>query len=191
MNRCLRPCQQAVSVDEYRGETVRVEQFLRTGGASLLESASAARDHASAAMQFEEAERLHQRVARIGEVQALSGDLARSLDRLTGVAVVRSTEPEAIELWFLARGRWQEPRPVSLSETSGAGQSLDHRLRELVASVEPSGEPNLEHLALLVRWQGSSWRDGEWIGFESFEKIPYRKLVNAIGRVAAGARAVH
>src|SRR5580698_5951945 len=45
MNRCLRPCQQAVSEDEYRGETARVEQFLRTGGASLLESASAARDH--------------------------------------------------------------------------------------------------------------------------------------------------
>jgi excinuclease UvrABC nuclease subunit len=191
MNRCLRPCQQAVSLDEYRGETVRVEQFLRTGGASLLESAEAARDHASAAMQFEEAERLHQRVARIGEVQALSGDLARSLDRLTGIAVVRSTEPETIELWFLARGRWQEPRRVSLSETSGAGQSLDHRLRELVTSVEPTGEPNLVHLALLVRWQGSSWREGEWIGFESFEKIPYRKLVNAIGRVAAGARAVH
>ena len=68
---------------------------------------------------------------------------------------------------------------------------MDHRLRELANSVVPTGEPNLEHLALLVRWQGSSWRDGEWIGFESFEKIPYRKLVNAIGRVAAGARAVH
>jgi hypothetical protein len=147
-------------------------------------------------MQFEEAEHLHQRAARIGEVQALSGDLARSLDRLTGVAVVRSIEPRTIELWFLARGCWQEPRRVSLSETSGAGQSLDHRLRELVNSVEPTGEPNLEHLALLVRWQGSSWRDGEWIAFESFEKIPYRKLVNAIGRVASsdsnrGARAVH
>ena len=35
MNRCLRPCQQAVSVAEYRGETQRVEQFLRTSGESL------------------------------------------------------------------------------------------------------------------------------------------------------------
>ncbi len=190
MNRCLRPCQQAVSMDEYRGETVRVEQFLRTGGASLVESAAAARDRASAEMQFEEAERLHQRVARIGEVQALSGDLARSLDRLAGVAVVRSTEPETIELWFLARGRWQEPRRVSLSETSGAGQSLDRRLRELVERRRTHrASPTWNTLLILVRWQGSSWRDGEWIGFESFEKIPYRKLVNAIGRVAA--RAVH
>ena len=41
----------------------------------------------------------------------------------------------------------------------------------------------MEHLAILTRWHGSSWRDGEWLGFESVEKIPYRKLVNAMGRV--------
>ena len=35
MNRCLRPCQQAVSMEEYRGEAARMEQFLETGGASL------------------------------------------------------------------------------------------------------------------------------------------------------------
>jgi hypothetical protein len=39
-----------------------------------------------------------------------------------------------------------------------------------------------------VRWQGSSWRDGELIGFDSFEKIPYRKTVNAVARVAARAQ---
>ncbi len=81
MNRCLRPCQQVVSIEEYRGEAARVEQFLRTGGASLLETAEAARDRASAGMQFEEAERLHQRATRIAEVQGLAGELARSLDR--------------------------------------------------------------------------------------------------------------
>src|SRR5712692_9763781 len=44
MNRCLRPCQQAVTPDEYRGEVVRVENFLRTDGHSLAGSAEAARD---------------------------------------------------------------------------------------------------------------------------------------------------
>ena len=86
---------------------------------------------------------------------------------------------------------------MNLSETAGAGSSLDRRMRELVASMMPSGigpsaisagEPDLEHLSILVRWQGSSWRDGEWIGFDSFDKVPYRKLVNAMGRVAAAAR---
>src|ERR1051325_11095590 len=55
MNRCLRPCQQAVSIEEYHSEAARVEQFLRTRGASLVETAEAARDRASAEMRFEEA----------------------------------------------------------------------------------------------------------------------------------------
>src|SRR5205085_7317395 len=65
MNKCLRPCQQVVSVEEYRGEAQRVEEFIRTDGASLRESAEAARDRASAAMRFEEAEQLHQRLDKI------------------------------------------------------------------------------------------------------------------------------
>ncbi len=211
MNRCLRPCQQAVSMEEYRSESARMRQFLETGGASLKHVAEAARDRASSEAQFEEAERMHQRVARIAEVQALAGELARPADRLAGVAVTGSaaaartgadsvvragfSEAAAIDLWFLAGGRWQQPRRVSLSETVGAGSSLDRRMRELVASIMPSGiapapEPDLEHLSILVRWQGSSWRDGEWIGFDSFDKVPYRKLVNAMGRVAASARGV-
>jgi excinuclease ABC subunit C len=186
MNRCLRPCQQAVSVEEYRHEAARVEQFLRTGGASLLETAEAARDRASAEMQFEEAEGLHHRVARIAEVQAASGELPRTLDQLAGVAVAPSVEPESIDLWFLVGACWQEPRRLALSETAGAGQSMDHRLREIIGGLEPRGAPTLEHLSILVRWQGSSWRDGEWLGFDSLEKVPYRRLVNAISRVLHG-----
>jgi hypothetical protein len=185
MNRCLRPCQQAVSIEEYRGEAARVEQFLETRGASLLESATTERDRASAEMNFEEAERLHQRVEQIIEVQKLSGELATSLNRFAGVAVTPSAELETVELWFLLGGCWQERQRLSLSETAGAGYSLDRRLREMTATLETKGKPDLEHLSILVRWYGSSWRDGEWLGFESLEKIPYRKLVNAISRVAA------
>ena len=67
---------------------------------------------------------------------------------------------------------------------------MDQRLREIAAGIAPAATPDLEHLAVLVRWHGSSWRDGEWIGFDSFEKIPYRKIVNAVARVAA-ARTIH
>jgi len=190
MNKCLRPCQQVVSVEEYRHEASRVEQFLRTEGASLHESAETARDQASAAMQFEEAEHMHQRLTRIEEVQSRAGDLARSLDRLAGVAVVPSAEPESVDLLFLAGGRWLEPRAFSLSENATflENASMDRRLRELCAGSSPGSSPgtspDVEHLAVLVRWHGSSWRDGEWIGFDSFEKIPYRKIVNAVARVA-------
>jgi hypothetical protein len=94
---------------------------------------------------------------------------------------------DAIDLWFLIGGCWQPPRRLLLSEVDGAGQSMDRRLRELVASIDPQGPPNLEHLAILTRWHTSSWRDGEWIEIDWPAKIPYRKLVNAIARVAQGA----
>jgi excinuclease UvrABC nuclease subunit len=187
MNRCLRPCQQAVSVEEYHNEAARLEQFLRTGGASLREPAEQARDLASTSMQFEDAERLHQRVARIAEVQAAAGDLPRTLDRLAGVAVVPSARPDAIQLWFLIRGCWQPPQVLWLTEIAGAGQSMDRRLREAVAALQPQGAVNLEHLAILTRWYTSTWRDGEWVEIEWPSKIPYRKLVNAIARVASSA----
>jgi len=184
MNRCLRPCQQAVSVDEYRTEAVRVEQFLRTSGRSLAETAESARDGASAEMQFEEAARLHQRVQRIADVQALAGEVARELSRLHGVAVVPSAEFGSVDLWVLAGGRWLEPRRLAVG---AAGQSLDHHIKELLAGAAPEGPPHPEHLAIFLRWHGSNWRDGEWIGFDSFDKIPYRKLVNAAARVGGGA----
>jgi hypothetical protein len=136
-------------------------------------------------MQFEEAERLHQRLTRIHEVQASGGELARSIAELNGVAVLGSSEEGALELWFLRGGCWQEPHRLSISDS--AGDSMDRRLRDIVAAIyEPTPTPvapNLEHLSILMRWQGSSWRDGEWLGFDSLDRIPYRKLVNAIGRV--------
>jgi excinuclease ABC subunit C len=183
MARCLRPCQEAVSVEEYRSESSRVEQFFLTGGLSLLETAEAARDRASAEMQFEAAARLHQRVEKIVEVRGLGGELARSIEKINGVAVVRAPESEAVDLLFLLGGSWQEPVRFAPGAKMEAGETMDHRLRELTGGLPAGGPPNMEHLAILTRWHGSSWRDGEWLGFESIEKISYRKLVNAIGRI--------
>jgi hypothetical protein len=172
-----------VSIDEYRSEAGRVEQFLRSSGASLLETAEAARDRARAEMQFEAAERLHQRVEKIVEVRGLGGELARSIDHLNGVAVVRAPRIDAVDLLFLMGGRWLEPLRFALGMEMRVGESMDRRVRELASALPAGGPPNMEHLSILTRWHGSSWKDGEWIGFESVERIPYRKLVNAIGRV--------
>jgi hypothetical protein len=73
----------------------------------------------------------------------------------------------------------------------GVTISLDRKLRESFAEVEARRLPvreRREYLALLARWYYSSWRDGEWLGFESFEDIPYRKLVNAVSRVGGAGR---
>ena len=189
MNRCLRPCQQVVGVEEYRSEVARVEEFLETSGESLLKRVAAARDRASDRLEFEEAARLHQRYERIRQVLRLRDDLAADIDRLHGVAVTPAPTPEAVELWFLVRGAWSPPRLFPLAASAGQPVSMDKRLREVVESIQPARVTTLErqeHLAILAAWYYSGSRDGEWIAFDSLEAVPYRKLVNAVHRVATG-----
>lgn len=192
MNRCLRPCQQVVGVDEYGGEVRRLEEFLATAGASLLHAAASARDRASEELNFEEAARQHQRLERIQQVLSSRDELTREISRLDGVAVTPAAEPESLELWFLLGGAWSPPHPFELRSREGQPISLDRRLHALVAGAAPprlgAGERQ-EHLAILARWYYSSWRDGEWLPFEGLDKVPYRKLVNAIHRVVTGAAA--
>ena len=182
MNMCLRPCQQAVSREEYLSETGRVEEFLSGDGAVLRNSTAAARDRLSQEMNFEEAARQHKRLERIEEVLALRDDLVADVDRLYGIAIAPSLAADSILLWFLCQGSWQEPLQFPLT----SHVSLDARLKELVAGLQPVAAPHAErqeHLALLARWHYSSWSDGEWIGFRGLDQVPYRKLVRAISRV--------
>ena len=188
MNRCVRPCQQVVSSQEYRGEVNRLAEFLASSGESMIRSVMNSRDRLSEEMNFEEAARQHKHLERIKNVLRLSDDLARDVNHHFGVAVTASIEPEAVELWFLLEGFWQPPRRFHLGVVEGKPVSLDKRLREISALFEPvkaSIRQRQEHLAILARWYYSSWRDGEWLAFDDSGSIPYRKLVNAIHRVAA------
>jgi hypothetical protein len=186
MNMCLRPCQQVVGVAEYASEASRVADFLRTGGKTLLQSAEATRDKLSVEMQFEEAARQHKRVERINHVLSLRDELVADVDQLFGVAVTPSGETGAVALWFLLQGAWTPIRLFSVA-LEGQSRSMDSRLKDLAASLEPaqvSARERQEHLAILARWFYSTWRDGEWIRFDALDKVPFRKLVGAISRVA-------
>lgn len=190
MNMCLRPCQQVVSPAEYRSEAARVEEFLHTGGTSLVERITAARDRASELMEFEEAARLHKRLERVDSVLRLREDLVCDVDQLNGVVVAVSNEPDCVELWFVLGGCWLEGTRFHYGMVEGRSVSLDQRLRELAGGL---AVPKLairerqEHLAILARWFYSSWREGEWVGFADPRHLPYRKLVNAVHRVARQA----
>ena len=187
MGMCLRPCQQVVGPAEYAHEVARVVEFLRTGGRSLLDAIGHSRDRLSEEMRFEEAARQHKRYEKVQEVLKLRDELARDVDHLNGVAITRSAAPSAVEMWFVRDGSWQEPQRFGFEVLEGKTVSLDRRLRETFAAVAArrlTVRERREYLALLARWYYSSWREGEWIAFESFEEIPYRKLVNAVSRVA-------
>ena len=183
MGKCLRPCQQVVTPEEYQSETRRVEEFLQEDGAAVLSNVAAARDRLSQEMDFEEAARQHKRLETVQEILKLRDELVCDVDRLYGIAVAPATEVGHVLLWFVSKGSWQAPRRFALTSSI----SLDQRLRELVASIEPVDAPlgeKQEHLALLARWHYSTWSDGEWIGFHALGEVPYRKLVRAISRVS-------
>jgi len=186
MGMCLRPCQQVVGVSEYRNEVDRVVQFLSTGGRSLSGTAASARDRLSREMNFEEAARQHKLLEKIEGVLRLKDELVADIDRLNGVAVTASVDAEAVELWFVHRGFWQSPLRFSIAASS---VSLDQRLKESIAAIAwktPGARERQEHLALLARWYYSSWREGEWLAFETVDDVPFRKLVRVVSRVARG-----
>lgn len=193
MNMCLRPCQQVVTFEEYGSEVNRLVEFLETDGRSLTQPLAALRDRLSDETDFEAAARQHRQLEKIQQVLRMRDELVRETGRLHGVAVTASAAPTAVELWFLAGGCWQPPVRFGFEIVEGKTVSIDHRLREVVAGLNPrslSVRERQEHLALLARWYYSSWRDGEWLHFDAPDRVPYRKLVHAISRLAA-PRAAH
>ncbi len=186
MGMCLRPCQQVVGPAEYAHEVGRVLEFLHTDGRSLLESIGHSRERLSEEMLFEDAARQHKRYEKVQEVLKLRDELARDVDHLNGVAITRSLAASAVEMWFVREGNWHEPQRFAFEVQEGKPVSLDRKLRETFAGVSPiklTVRERQEYLALLARWYYSTWREGEWLGFESYDEIPYRKLVNAVSRV--------
>jgi len=191
MSMCLRPCQQVVGPEEYASEVARVTEFLTTDGHSLLDAVTRARDGLSQEMRFEEAARLHKQLEKIQQVLRLRDELACDIERLHGVAVTPSVEEGYVQLWFMLAGGWLRPVRFRVEAAGDKTVSLDQRLRELAGGLRRPVFPARErqdHLALLSRWYYSTFRDGEWLPFDSPSALPYRKLVRAISRVAAQER---
>ncbi len=187
MMRCLRPCQEVVGPEEYGTEVRRLVKFLSTQGHSLLESVAQARERSSANLDFEDAQRQHQRHQRIEQVLKLRDDLATDLDKLCGVAVSPSVQSGAVELHFMDRGLWHQPVEFRVAATGKAAVPLDRRLREVVAQLpelRTSARERAESVALLARWYYSSWRDAEWFSCPTVADLPFRRLVRAVSKAA-------
>jgi excinuclease ABC subunit C len=187
MAMCLRPCQEVVGPAEYAHEVARVVEFLQSDGRSLLESIAHSRDRMSEEMRFEEAARQHKRYEKVQDVLKLRDELARDVERLNGVAITRSLEPDAVEMWFVREGWWCEPQRFSFQVVDGKPAPLDRALRDTFSRVAASKQTvreRQEYLALVARWYYASWREGEWLSFDSYDEIPYRRLVHAVSRVA-------
>jgi hypothetical protein len=193
MNMCLRPCQDASTSEQYQEEVGRLASFLTTAGASLLKELETQRDRASEALDFEEAARLHKRIEKVREALKHRPDLAVDLERLHGLVVQRAAAEQsaapaapAVMLFPVWRGYLLPAIRLALEVIDGKPVSLDARLREALSGLGFRGGTSrvrAEHMALLARWYYRGARQGEFVPFESYERIPFRKVVGAISRV--------
>jgi excinuclease UvrABC nuclease subunit len=194
MNQCLRPCQCAVTPEEYAGESARVLDFLTTNGQSSATSLSVARQKASADLDFELAAQLHKRLERVNAAASSRDTSITSVNEFNGVALTPASGDRQFRLWPMLAGYWQEPVPVDLSSEASRARSLDREIRELLeASLQTARNEGrrAEHFALFSRWYHSSWRDGHWFPFHTLEDLNYRKLVRELSKMAASAKAAN
>jgi excinuclease ABC subunit C len=183
MNQCLRPCQNAVTEEEYATEAGRVEEFLTSNGKSALSALSAARDRACEETDFEQAAQIHKRFERVTAAAGTRDDVIREIHHFDGVALTRASGARRFRLWPMLEGLWQDSVELDFSGEESRAKSLDHEIRERLA--EALGAPRakgkrVEELAIFSRWYFSSWRDGEWLAFRTLADLNYRRLVRQI-----------
>lgn len=190
MNQCVRPCQCAVTAEEYASEVDRVQDFLASNGRSAVAGLSVQRERACADLQFEEAAQIHKRIESLNAVAALRDDVVGEVEHFNGVALTAGAGKRSFRLWPMLQARWQEPIVLDFAAEDQNAKSLDQRLRTLLSEAlqAPDREGNaLEHLALFSRWYYSSWRDGTWFPFRTLNDLNYRRLVREISNLVKAA----
>jgi hypothetical protein len=186
MNQCMRPCQCAVSVDEYAHEAQRVSEFLSSNGRSPLAALTAARDRASDQMEFEQAGQMQKRIERLETASKVRDEAVRAVAEFNGVALTRASERQEFRLWPMIGGIWQDSIALNFSSDRPGAHSLDAEIRTLIAGVRETAIDSgnkLEHLAIFSRWYYSSWRDGSWFPFRAPADLNYRRLVRELSKM--------
>jgi excinuclease ABC subunit C len=190
MNLCLRPCQMAVSPDEYRAEATRVATFLASDPTVPLRQLTVARDRAAEELDFEYASELHRQREKMAAAVDSRPELSSEVSRLSGLAVTNAAQPGTFWLRPLHQGCWHKPVLFSLEGEASRNTSLDSRIREVTGTLNDSAREEgdrSEHLALLTRWFYSTYRSGEWFPVQKSGDYPIRRLAGGISRLAKTA----
>ena len=197
MKMCLAPCFKGCTDERYTEETDRVREFFETGGRSLSRQFETERNGASESLEFERAAELHTKIEKLKAVIQQGSELARNIDRIDGVMVQPSQEPESVTLIKITGGFLADAVPFHVTPRLQVGQvktpqSMEARLAETLASV-PAQKPQsayewMEHLALLKRWYYRSSKAGEVFFTDDKGELPYRRLVRGVSRVYKGEK---
>jgi excinuclease UvrABC nuclease subunit len=134
MGKCIKPCKQACTPEEYAAEAAAVKKFFDTRGDSMVIEIGLAREEASSGMQFEKAAALHAQWQKVKSVQALADWIVRPVPKLRAV-IVQSAAPiedhkEDAALFVLEGGCLVGPERLStlgvraVREQTSVGSSL-------------------------------------------------------------------
>jgi excinuclease ABC subunit C len=194
MKMCLAPCFKGCTDEEYRGEVARVQSYFDTAGDSLLRELAAERDQASTNLEFENAATIHARIDKLKPVLSQLPEVVHRIDRLSGVLIQPSAQPESVALFRIDSGRISGPGDFSVRQVAAAGKaaSMESRVQEQLAAFPrtnaPSSREVMEHLAILKRWFYRGTRIGEIFFADEKGVLPLRRIVRGIARVYKGEK---
>ncbi|SNT09852.1 hypothetical protein SAMN05421770_104155 [Granulicella rosea] len=153
MKRCMAPCNQTCSAEEYAAEARAVQAFFETHGESMLVEIARERDTASADMEFEKAAAAHAQYTRVKAAASLADELVRPIPELRAVIVQpaakdedQKDQPDQAAMFLLQGGCLAGPARLStlgvraVKEQTSVGSSLFAQPLMLQA-VPLSGEP--------------------------------------------------
>jgi len=133
MKKCLEPCKQACSAEQYGAEAEAVKRFFDTRGGSMIDAIGLEREEAAAAMEFEKAAVLHERWHKVKAATALADELVQPVPKLRAVIVqeaAEATDAQEAAVFLLQGGCLVGPERLStlgvraVKEQTSVGSSL-------------------------------------------------------------------
>jgi hypothetical protein len=134
MGKCIEPCKQACTLEQYAAEAAAVKKFFDTRGENMVIDIGLAREEASSGMQFEKAAALHAQWQKVKAVQSLADWLVRPIPKLRAIIVQKAApddeHPDYAALFLLEGGCLVGPERLStlgvraVREQTSVGSSL-------------------------------------------------------------------
>jgi excinuclease UvrABC nuclease subunit len=202
MKMCLAPCFKGCTDEEYAAEVRRVQDYLDSGGESLLQELESARERLSEATDFEGAAAQHAKVTKVKGILSACDDICSRLDRLDAAILQPSSTPNAVALFRFYRGALTGPVKFTTEAEDQAAtesapvtrQEMETRLSEALDSLASSGTISRqrfgEELAILKRWYYRSHRVGEIFFANEQGELPIRRIMRGVTRIANNEKEV-
>jgi excinuclease ABC subunit C len=191
LQRCAAPCAALCTEAEYLERVGRARALLAGGDDPALTALVTRMQAAAAAMEFEHAARMRNRIQAVEGIREEIGRLRQAVEGLTFLYAVPGVGGDD-RVYVVRRGtvRAVVPRPRTLR----ARAALERTAEALLATPEPDGgavrKNQIDEILLLLRWFRSRPEEREWTAMEP-GALPRRWRSRGVARplpaaVAAG-----